>query len=113
MTWAASLGGPTGYKINLGTTTGGTDILNAEDVGNVTTYDLASDLSYSTTYYCTITAYNLDGDATGCTEESFTTETIATIPNCTTLTLPLNGATDVSITTYFSWTAIANADGYF
>ncbi len=66
----ANANGATGYKVYLGTTSGGTDIVN----GTVTT-----GLSYSTTldtntaYYVKIVPYNLVGDATGCTEVKFTT----------------------------------------
>ncbi|MDO5979114.1 BspA family leucine-rich repeat surface protein [Flavivirga spongiicola] len=111
LSWNA-IANATGYSINAGTSTGATDILNAEDVGNVTTYDLVSDLPESTTVYVTITPYNAVGDATSCGEESFTTETLATVPNCTTLSSPLNNAADVSVTTDLSWNAIANATGY-
>ena len=66
----------TGYRINAGTTAGATDILNAEDVGNVTTFDFVSDLPETMTIYVTITPYNAVGNATSCSEESFMTEEI-------------------------------------
>ena len=97
----------TGYRINVGTSTGAIDLLNAEDVGNVITFNLTSDLPETTTIYVTITPYNAVGDATSCGEESFTTETLATVPNCTTLSSPLNNATDVLVTTDLSWNAIS------
>ena len=112
LSWT-SIANADGYFLTVGTTSGGNDILDNFDVGNFTTYDLPADLPENTEILVTIIPYNGVGNATGCTEESFTTETIATIPNCTTLTLPLNGATDVSISTDLTWTAIANADGYF
>lgn len=71
-TWTASSGIVTGYKISLGITPGGTEVLDNEDVGNVLTYDVDT-LEYETTYYVTITAYNNNGDADGCEENSFTT----------------------------------------
>jgi len=111
LSWTAATGA-TGYIISVGTTTGGTDILDNEDVGNVITYDLASDLPETSTIFVTITPYNLVGNATGCTEESFTTETLPTPPNCTSLTNPLHNATDVDITTDLSWTAATDATGY-
>ena len=82
------------------------------DVGNLTTYSFASSLPENTQIYVNITPYNTAGDATGCTEESFKTETVIVIPSCTTLTTPLNGAIDVSITTDLQWNASATADGY-
>ena len=67
----------TGYRISLGTTTGDTDIVNGEDLGNVLTYDPTNSFAGSTTIYVNITAYNTTGDATGCSEFSFTTADIS------------------------------------
>ncbi len=111
ISWNASSNAE-GYKLTIGSTSGGNDILDNEDVGNITTYDLTTNLDETTTYFVTITPYNTIGDATTCTEESFTTEIIATIPDCTTLTNPMNGATDVSIDTDISWNTSSNAEGY-
>lgn len=80
LSWG-NVDGVIGYKLTVGTTSGGTDILNSMDVGNVTTYD-PGNFPYSTTIYVTITPYDGNGDAQGCTEESFTTEA-APIPGCT------------------------------
>ena len=91
LTWAASANA-TGYKLTVGTTSGGTDILNNQDVGNVLTYDLASDLPYATTIYVTITPYNAIGDAMGCTEESFTTESATFNCGTSTVTFDYNGS---------------------
>ena len=102
----------TGYILTVGTTSGGTDILNNEDVGNTNTYNFTADFDEATTIYVTITPYNTVGNATGCAEESFTTLTTPTIPNCTTLAAPLSGAIDVAITTDLTWNAVPNADGY-
>src|SRR5690606_40148623 len=70
--WTAA-SGATGYKLTIGVTPGGTDILNNVDLGNVTTYTPVSDFPFNTTIYVKITPYNGSGDAAGCTEESFTT----------------------------------------
>lgn len=101
-----------GYKLNVGTTLGGTDILNAEDVGNVTTYDLLTVLPEDEDIFVTIVPYNDEGDATSCTEESFHTEIIPVPPVCTNLISPANGASDVPIDTNLSWIAVSNATGY-
>ncbi|MBC8754366.1 gliding motility-associated C-terminal domain-containing protein [Kordia sp. YSTF-M3] len=71
ITWSTAAGSPGGYIVSVGTTPGGTDVVNGVDVGNVNTLPLAT--NYGTTYYVTILAYNGNGLATGCTEESFTT----------------------------------------
>ncbi|TMM59438.1 BspA family leucine-rich repeat surface protein [Maribacter algarum] len=101
-----------GYKLTVGTSTGSSDILNSEDVGNMTTYEFAADLPEDSDIYVAIIPYNDEGDATGCTEESFKTELIPVPPVCTNLTSPLNNATDVPIDTPLSWTAVSNATGY-
>ncbi|WP_397362759.1 T9SS type B sorting domain-containing protein [Olleya sp. R77988] len=101
----------TGYNLTVGTTSGGIDIINNQDVGNVTTFNLPTDLPYGTQIFVTVIPYNTSGLAIGCTEESFTTEIIP--PLCTNLTSPLNGAVDISIATDLTWTAIGNATGYF
>lgn len=72
LTWTQSSGVVNGYKVSVGITSGGTEVLDNEDVGNVLTYDLDT-LDYEVTYYVTITAYNDNGDAENCEEFSFTT----------------------------------------
>lgn len=102
-----------GYYLTMGTTSGGNDILDAMDVGNVSMYDLATDLPEATTIFVTIVPYNSIGNALGCAEESFVTETLSTVPNCTNLTAPLNNATDVILSTNISWNTVSNVDGYY
>ena len=64
-----------GYKISIGSTSGGTDFINNEDVGNTTSYTLNEDLLQNTSYYVSITPYNAIGDANTCAESIFTTLT--------------------------------------
>ncbi|WP_297869842.1 choice-of-anchor J domain-containing protein [uncultured Flavobacterium sp.] len=78
ITWASEINA-TGYKISVGTTSGGTDVLNNFDLGNVLTYNLTGLLG-GTTYYVTVYPYNDNGVATGCTEINFTTCDVASIP---------------------------------
>ncbi|CAM3705798.1 GEVED domain-containing protein [Flavobacterium gelidilacus] len=60
-----------GYKLTIGTTSGGIDVLNNVDVGNVTSYSIVG--TFNTTYYYKVVPFNSVGDATGCVEQSFTT----------------------------------------
>ncbi|WP_040281568.1 T9SS type B sorting domain-containing protein [Psychroserpens damuponensis] len=101
-----------GYLLNIGTTSGGTDIANTIDLGNVTTYDIPGDLPENTVIFVTVTPYNLEGNAISCTEDSFTTETLATIPECTYLISPVDGSVNVPISEDISWNTVANASGY-
>jgi hypothetical protein len=103
-----------GYRITMGTTAGGNDILNNVDLGNVTSYSYTG--NFNTTYYYTLTPYNVIGNAVSCTEQSFTT--FVTGCYCTSLPTSNDGAgitnvllastnfptTDV---TYFDHTATA------
>ena len=111
LTWSASTTA-TGYRLTVGTSSGGTDILDNEDVGNFTTHDLTADLPENQQVFVTIVPYNTYGNATGCSEESFVTEDILSPPACTTLTDPLDNATNVAITTDLTWSASATATGY-
>ncbi|WP_299336841.1 T9SS type A sorting domain-containing protein [uncultured Psychroserpens sp.] len=72
LTWTPSSGVVDGYKLSVGITPGGTELLDAVDVGDVLTYDLGT-LDFEVTYYVTIVPYNSNGDAIECNEESFTT----------------------------------------
>ncbi len=81
VSWIAATGVPSGYSLTVGTTAGGSDVLPLTDVGNVTSKNIGVLLA-STTYYVSIVPYNLNGDATGCTEYSFTTFTPPTNDNC-------------------------------
>ncbi|WP_299182097.1 choice-of-anchor J domain-containing protein [uncultured Chryseobacterium sp.] len=81
LTWN-SAAGATGYKIKVGTTSGGTDVVNNVDVGNVTTYNITGNLNPGTMYYATVTPYNTIGDAVGCNEISFTTMSAPANDDC-------------------------------
>ena len=63
----------TGYHISVGTTSGGTDVVNNASCGSTSSYTVSSNWSYGTTYYWTITTDYSGGTVTG-DEWSFTTE---------------------------------------
>lgn len=71
--WSAATGIPTGYTLSVGTTPGGTDIVDNENVGLSTTYTFPTALEYGTTYYVTVLPFNGNGPAVGCTEFTFMT----------------------------------------
>lgn len=64
--------GVAGYYVSVGTTPGGTDILDSFDVENELTYDIEGVLVGDTEYFVNVIPYNSIGNATGCTEYSFT-----------------------------------------
>jgi len=105
--------GACGYKISVGTTSGGTDLVNNEDVGEVTVYNFASDLPSNQEIFVTITPYYDDGDFGGCAEESFITNATAVEPECTTLNSPENNDTDIPVDiSSISWNPANGADAY-
>ena len=107
--WAIATGSPTGYKINIGTSSGATDIADNIDVGNVTQYD-AGTLMADQTYFVTIIPYNSQGEAISCTEESFTT---LSAPSC--VSNPM-ATPDTSCGNYdvpLTWDTESIADGYY
>lgn len=103
--------GANGFHLTVGTTPGGTNILNNVDVGLVTSYDPGV-FPFNTTIYVKIVPYNNLGNATGCSEQSFVTESSGP-PQCTHLTSPLNGATNVALTAILHWAhSVGNQTGY-
>ncbi|WP_281542710.1 T9SS type B sorting domain-containing protein [Maribacter aestuarii] len=102
----------TGYRISVGTSPGGTDITNNLDVGNTLTYNPPVDFPPSTTIYVTVTPYNAIIPNPTCSEFSFTTGALATLPSCTSLISPLDGAINVPLTPFLEWTEVPNATGY-
>ncbi|MCG2612039.1 T9SS type A sorting domain-containing protein [Flavobacterium sp. SM15] len=71
LTWDASAEAM-GYKLTIGTTPGGTEVLNNSDLGSATSYNLTLP-AIGTMYYWKVVPYNAIGDAVGCTENTFST----------------------------------------
>jgi surface protein len=105
--------GACGYKITIRNIDTNTVLLPIEDVGEVTVYNYANDFPANTNIGVTITPYFDDGDFSGCSEESFTTNTTAVAPACTSLASPTNGDANVSANiTGISWNPANGADAY-
>lgn len=69
--WYAS-SGATGYKISIGTTPGGSNIVNQQTV-STTSFTPSTPLSLNTTYYVRVIAVGTGGESSGCFETKFTT----------------------------------------
>ncbi len=102
----------TGYRVSIGTSPSGTDVANNVDVGNTLTYNPPADLPASTLLYIIITPYNENGAANLCTETTFTTGAAATLPNCTSLITPADGAINVPLTPFLEWNPVPGATSY-
>lgn len=74
-----SVMGATSYRISLGTTPGGTDVINHQTV-NGAGYNLSPSivLNNDTNYYLKVTAVSASGESAGCTEYTF--KTIPPVP---------------------------------
>ena len=66
----------TSYTLSIGTSVGGTDILNEVNVGNVLLYDPPTNLPQNVRIYVTVRPENENGSSAPCNEESFFTGTI-------------------------------------
>ena len=76
----------------------------------MTTFNPAADFPENSEIYVNIAPYNSAGIAAGCIENIFITESI--IPNCTNLSFPHDGATNISVSSDVIWNSISNASGY-
>lgn len=71
ISWYAS-SGATSYKISIGTTPGGSNIVNQQAV-STTSFTPSTPLSLNTTYYVRVIAVGAGGESSGCFETKFTT----------------------------------------
>lgn len=69
-TWSPVVGAD-GYYFSLGTTPGANDIIDSQNLASATSFEWSGEPG--TTYYYTVTPFNANGPATGCSELSFTT----------------------------------------
>lgn len=102
----------TGYRLSLGTTQGGGELLNNSDLGNVFSYTPPADLPFDTTIYARVTPYNNIGANADCQDTSFTTAGQGAPPDCSSLIYPPNGAVNVGLSPYLQWASVPGALGY-
>jgi len=111
ITWTESVGVP-GYSISIGTTPGGTDIINNQNVGSATSFTPPLGLPENTLLYVTITLVFFNQANIVCDSQSFTTEDVTTVPPCTNFTNLSDGDTEVSVFTNISWSYSPTATSY-
>lgn len=103
--------GVPGYLISVGTSPGGTDIAKELDTGS-TSFIPPFGLPERTKIYVTLTLFFFDRENIKCSGFSFTTEEVTTIPDCTRPRSPIEGSTDVAISSTISWDYAPKATGY-
>jgi len=102
----------TGYRLSMGTSPGGSELLDNVDLGNVLSYSPAADFPPGTTIYVRLQPYNAVGFAIDCLEESFTTGELGDPPGCTQMISPGDGAINVPLTPLIEWAPAPGAIGY-
>ncbi|MBS9461567.1 T9SS type B sorting domain-containing protein [Flagellimonas sp. 389] len=102
----------TDYRLSIGTSMGGSEIFGPQNVGNVLTFNPPNDFPLNTEIFVTIIPFNIVGDATSCTVQSFTTQDIQTNLGCTRLISPQNGDSDVPLTVILQWEPVSGARSY-
>lgn len=65
--------GATDYRVSIGTSPGNYDIVENELTGNRLVYGFGEDLELDQQYFVLLVPLNENGEASGCTEETFTT----------------------------------------
>ncbi len=100
------------YFVDLGTTPGGTDILNNFSVPATAVFTPPQGLPENQIIYITIRGFFDNGTTMACDEQSFTTEDNILPPECTFVQSPLDGTINVLINTDISWAYAPRATGY-
>ncbi|MBT8185225.1 MAG: T9SS type B sorting domain-containing protein [Eudoraea sp.] len=111
ITWPA-VSGINGYVISLGTSPGGTEILNSHPTGQDNFYTAPLGLPDDTQIFVSFNLIPFDGPPVVCAGIVFNTEDITSPPPCTILTGPDNDAANVTIVTDISWSYASSATGY-
>lgn len=111
ISWTAVVGAP-GYIISIGTTPGGTDIINNTNTGSSPNFQPPLGLPDNSSIYITLTVFFFNAENITCTTETFTTIDVTEPPACSTVQFPLEGATNVNVASSVSWEYTPTADGY-
>lgn len=111
ITWQ-NIVGVTGYIISIGTTDGGTDIINQRNVGSATSFIPPTGLPETTQIYVTISLFFLNQPNITCPSESFITEDVTTVPDCTIVSNIFDGEANVSVFTNILWDFAPRATNY-
>ena len=111
ITWSA-VAGINGYLISLGSTPGGTDILNREAVGIDNFYKAPLGLPENTQIYVSLSILLFNAQPQECASLTFETMDVTTPPPCTILVAPDNNAFNVTIVTDITWAYAPTATSY-
>src|SRR5690606_41148341 len=99
------------YQTTIGSNCRSKVCFNNKDLGNVTSYTPVADFPEAATIYVRIVPYNKAGNATGCSEEHFSTEKRSEERRVGKESRSLNKEKDVNINTGIKKTDAPNEDG--
>lgn len=111
LTWP-EVAGINGYLVSLGTTPGGTDILDRKATGIDNFYQAPVGLPETTLIYVTISVLAFNATPIDCETTTFTTVDVTTPPLCTFLLAPDDNAADVTVVTDIIWQYAPTATSY-
>lgn len=102
------------YLLSLGTSPGGSELLNRQQMGNANRYVPPAGLPESTRIYVTITLYFFEEGVpeVSCLSDSFVTAAVTSPPSCTPLLTPTDGTTGVSTKSQVRWAYVPGASAY-
>jgi large repetitive protein len=99
------------YRVQVSTDPNFSSTIVNAVTGNVSQYLVATPtLDYNTVYYWRVNAQNAGG--TGPWSQVWNFTTLISPPLAPTLILPVNNATNVSLTPYFDWTDVTGSSSY-
>ncbi|MGI9551100.1 MAG: T9SS type B sorting domain-containing protein [Aurantibacter sp.] len=111
ITWP-EVSGINGYLISLGTTPGGTDLLQREATGINNFYKAPVGLPENTLIYATISILLFNATPMECESTPFTTMDVTSPPPCTILIAPDDNAANVTVVTDIIWQYSPTATSY-
>lgn len=111
ITWN-SVDGIVGYLISLGTTPGGTEILNRRSAGLINSFTPEVGLPDDTLIYVTIEMFLPGQQIVLCPGESFRTVDVTKPPGCTNLVEPADNAINITVNGKLTWAYAPTATGY-
>jgi gliding motility-associated-like protein len=111
ITWPA-VEGINGYLISLGTTPGGSELLDREAIGVDNFYRAPTGLPKNTLIYVSLSILLFNAQPQPCNTITFTTIDVTEPPPCTILVAPDDNAANVTIVTDIHWAYAPTATSY-
>ncbi len=104
--------GATGYVLNVGTASGGIDIVENEQLGTVTSYNPTVSLPSGSEIFVSVVPFRNRELINTCIEISFRTSGLA-VPQCTMVIDPVPGNQLVPVNANITWIGSLSATGYY